>query len=86
MGMDYRPAFDNSAKLKLRQYINSLTYRKHPVTDLFVSQRKALEKVLGIDGAVVSMPTSSGKTRIAELVILQTLMYDSSSKILYIAP
>lgn len=86
IGMDYRPVFDNTAKLKLRQYINSLSFRKHPVTDLFLSQRKALEKVLGFEGAVVSMPTSSGKTRIAELVILQTLMYDSSSKVLYIAP
>lgn len=86
MGIDYRPVFDNTAKLKLRQYINSLVFRKNPVTDLFLSQRKALEKVLGMNGAVVSMPTSSGKTRIAELVILQTLMYDTSSKVLYIAP
>lgn len=86
IGIDYMPIFDNSAKLKLRQYINSLSFRKHPVTELFFSQRKALEKVLGIEGAVVSMPTSSGKTRIAELVILQTLMFDTSSKVLYIAP
>jgi hypothetical protein len=86
LGMDYQPIVDNSARLKLRQYINSLSFRKHPVTELFLSQRKALEKVLGVEGAVVSMPTSSGKTRIAELVILQTLIYDSNSKILYIAP
>lgn len=86
IGIDYFPIFDNSAKLKLRQYINSLSFRKHPVTELFFSQRKALKKVLGIEGAVVSMPTSSGKTRIAELVILQTLMFDTSSKVLYIAP
>lgn len=86
IGIDNFPFFDNTAKLKLRQYINSLSFRAHPVTDLFISQRKALEKVLGIDGAVVSMPTSSGKTRIAELVILQTLLYNTSSKVLYIAP
>ena len=86
IGIDYMPIFDNSAKLKLRNYINSLTFREHPVTELFLSQRKALEKVLGIEGAVVSMPTSSGKTRIAELVILQTLMFDATSKVLYIAP
>lgn len=86
VGIDYMPIFDNSAKLKLRNYINSLTFREHPVTELFLSQRKALEKVLGIEGAVVSMPTSSGKTRIAELVILQTLMFDATSKVLYIAP
>jgi len=86
IGVDYRPAFDNAAKLKLRQYINSLSFRTHPITDLFLSQRRALEKVLGIDGAVVSMPTSSGKTRVAELVILQTLLFDSQSKVLYIAP
>ena len=86
IGVDYMPIFDINAKLKLRNYINSLTFRKHPVTELFLSQRKALEKVLNLEGAVVSMPTSSGKTRIAELVILQTLMFDSSSKVLYIAP
>ncbi len=86
MGIDYYSVFDNSMKSKLRQYINTLTFREHPVTDLFLSQRKALEKVLEVDGAVVSMPTSSGKTRIAELVILQTLMYDLSSKVLYISP
>jgi len=86
IGIDYMPIFANSAKLKLRNYINSLTFREHPVTELFLSQRKALEKVLGIEGAVVSMPTSSGKTRIAELVILQTLMFDATSKVLYIAP
>lgn len=86
LGIDFSSVFDNTARLKLRQYINSHSFKNHPVTDLFISQRKALEKVLAADGAVVSMPTSSGKTRIAELVILQTLMYDSSSKVLYIAP
>jgi len=38
------------------------------------------------ESSVVSMPTSSGKTRIAEIVILQSLLRDTSSKVLYIAP
>lgn len=78
--------WDNNAKDKLVQYIHSLTFRKHPVTELFVSQRIALEKVLQNKSCVVSMPTSSGKTRIAEIVILQSLLRDSNSKVLYIAP
>ena len=86
LGIDYCTVFDNTAKLKLRQYINSLAFRNFPVTELFWSQRKALEKILGSEGAVVSMPTSSGKTRIAEMAVLQTLMFDGASKVLYIAP
>ena len=78
--------WDVSAKEKLEQYIHSLTFKKLPITELFVSQRKALQKVLIDESSVVSMPTSSGKTRIAEIAILQTLLRDTSSKVLYIAP
>ena len=45
LGIDYCTVFDNTAKLKLRQYINSLAFRNFPVTELFWSQRKALEKI-----------------------------------------
>lgn len=78
--------WDASAKEKLEQYIHSQTFKKTPITELFASQRKSLEQVLKAESSVVSMPTSSGKTRIAEIVILQSLLRDTTSKVLYIAP
>lgn len=78
--------WNTSAKEKLEQYIHSQTFKKTPITELFVSQRKALQQVLMDESSVVSMPTSSGKTRIAEIAILQSLLRDTSSKVLYIAP
>lgn len=80
------PDWDKQAHEKLEKYIRSQAFKPTPITELFVSQRLALEKVLGQNGAVVSLPTSSGKTRIAEIVILQSLMFDVNSKVLYIAP
>jgi replicative superfamily II helicase len=80
------PNWDRQAYEKLEQYIRSQIFKSTPITELFISQRKALEKVLSKEGAVVSMPTSSGKTRIAEIVILQCLMFDTTSRVLYIAP
>ncbi len=78
--------WDTNAKEKLKQYIYSQTFKKTPITELFVSQRKSLKKVLGDESSVVSMPTSSGKTRIAEIAILQSLLCDATSKVLYLAP
>lgn len=80
------PDWDKEAKDTVRSYIHSLCFRKVPIIELFISQRHALEKVLEENGTVVSLPTSSGKTRVAEMVILQTLLYRSTSKVLYIAP
>lgn len=77
---------DNDARNTIEKYIYSLIYREKPITELFSSQRKALKKVLMNESSVVSMPTSSGKTRIAEIVMLQTLLYHNNAKVLYIAP
>lgn len=69
------------------KYIRGLVFHpKHAVIELFPSQKAALEKVLSESGAVVCLPTSSGKTRIAEICILQAIINDSNAKILYIAP
>lgn len=68
----------------IERFINSLIYRDKPIVEL--SQRQALPKVLSTEGAVVSLPTSSGKTRIAEIAILQCLSQDPEAKILYLAP
>lgn len=79
--------FDTS-KGKIDMYIRSLTYSHSPITELFITQRESLVKVLNPDnsGAVISMPTSSGKTRIAEIAIVDCLEKNSSAKVLYIAP
>jgi hypothetical protein len=68
-------------------YIRLLGCFKSPVTELWVSQIEALKIALGINsGAVVNLRTSGGKTRVAELAILQTLSKNPSAKILYLAP
>jgi len=68
------------------KFINNLIFAKNPTIELFVVQRKALANVLSEKGAVVSLPTSSGKTRIAEIAILQCLSQYPAAKILYLAP
>lgn len=80
--------FDTSVGLP-RKYIQSLTYKKHGgVYELFITQRDSLRKVLSEEntGCVVSIPTSSGKTRIAEIAILDSIIKNEGSKVLYIAP
>ena len=72
-----------------RNYIHSLTYKKYGgIYELFITQRNSLSKVLNEDntGCVVSIPTSSGKTRIAEIAILDCITKNEGSKVLYIAP
>ncbi|QED46006.1 DEAD/DEAH box helicase [Cytobacillus dafuensis] len=67
-------------------YIASLAFQKNPVVELFYSQKIALPSVVDKKGAVVSLPTSSGKTRVAELSILDCLASGTDNKILYLAP
>ncbi|MFC4479761.1 DEAD/DEAH box helicase [Flavobacterium chungangensis] len=73
---------------QVRGYIKSLVYMQpRGIYELFVTQRRSMEKVLNNqNGCIVSIPTSSGKTRIAELAILDCLMEDPDNKVLYIAP
>lgn len=71
----------------VNQYVSSLIFRHpFPVTELFISQRKGLEQALGNHGAVICLPTSSGKTKVAELAILQCLLENTNAKVLYLAP
>ncbi len=79
------PKFGNHPEI-IHQFISGLTYREPPVVELFITQRLALQKVLSPSGAVMSLPTSSGKTRIAELAILQCLLENSTALVLYLAP
>ena len=81
------PYFPGDATL-LSRYIRLHAYASKSVTELWRSQLDAIPITLGQGrtGAVVNMRTSSGKTRVAELVILQTLHENPGAKILYLAP
>ncbi len=81
------PFFPDDPSL-LNRYIRLLLFSKQPITELWRSQREAVLVALDRSrrGAVVNMRTSSGKTRVAELAILQTLHTDPNAKILYLAP
>jgi hypothetical protein len=81
------PFFPDDLSL-LNRYIRLLLFGKQPITELWRSQRDAVPVALDQSrhGAVVNMRTSSGKTRVAELAILQTLHADPNAKILYLAP
>lgn len=72
----------------LTRYIQLSAFSLKPVIELWTSQREAIPIALNTDkpGAVINMRTSAGKTRIAELAILQALATDPTAKILYIAP
>ncbi len=70
----------------IKKYILGLAFRKVPNIELFISQREALEKIMSPKGAVVSMPTSAGKTRIAEIAIIYSLIDNPNSTVLYLAP
>lgn len=70
-------------------YIKSLVYSSpRGIYELFISQRKSLDKVLNEtgNGCIVNIPTSGGKTRIAEIAIIDFLSKNPESKVLYIAP
>ena len=57
-----------------KRYIRLLSVFKPPVTEMWPSQKAALPLVLGANnGAVINLRTSAGKTRVAEVAMLQTL-------------
>jgi hypothetical protein len=71
------------------KYVQSLVYRINgSITELFITQRNSLPKVLNDEqnGSIVSIPTSSGKTRIGEIAILNCLSKNPFAKVLFIAP
>tara|TARA_R110002072_G_scaffold287464_5_gene453181 strand:+ start:18249 stop:21650 length:3402 start_codon:yes stop_codon:yes gene_type:complete len=57
------------------------------IHEFFTTQRSAIGRVIHKDeGVIISMPTSSGKTRIAEVAIIDTKAKSPESKILFITP
>ncbi len=68
-----------------RSYIQCLCARKRSTIELWPSQLKAAKRALDpADDLVVALPTSSGKTRIAELCILRTLA--GSQRVVNVTP
>jgi superfamily II DNA/RNA helicase len=72
-------------------YVRSCYHRDPPVLELWRSQVMAMPRVNGVErrSYCLKMPTSAGKTRIAELAILRFLLDysdDPQSKCIYIAP
>lgn len=70
-----------------KKYIRLLSGFKSPVTEMWPSQTAALPLAVGENtGAVINLRTSGGKTRVAEIAILNTLSTHVLSKVLYLAP
>lgn len=82
------PYFGPESAHELGRYVRLLAFAERPVFELWSSQRAALP--LALDqvnpGAVINLRTSAGKTRVAELAILQTLLADPTARIFYLAP
>lgn len=70
------------------RYVRILAFAERPIAELWSSQRAALPLALGSGnrGAVINLRTSAGKTRVAELAILQTLTADPTARVFYLAP
>lgn len=74
---------------KIDQLVRSFTQRDGAIFSLLPSQQDALAQNLldaQREAMVLQMPTSSGKTLMAELAILQTLSGYSSAKVVYLTP
>jgi superfamily II DNA/RNA helicase len=68
-----------------RNYIQRLRAGKRSAIELWPSQLEAVRRAVNpVDDLVVALPTSAGKTRIAELCILRTLA--SSNRVVYVTP
>ncbi len=68
-----------------RNFIAQLAVRKPPHVDLWPSQLEAAQRsVDSTDDLVIALPTSAGKTKIAELCILRTLA--DKKRVVYVTP
>lgn len=68
-----------------RNFIERLRAGKRSAIELWPSQLRAVRRAMSpADDLVVALPTSAGKTRIAELCILRTLA--SNRRVVYVTP
>ena len=76
-----------SSQYTTKNYIQLLSGFVPPVTELWPSQVAAIPLAVGEnDGGIINLRTSGGKTRVAEIAIINTLSSNSMSKVLYLAP
>lgn len=68
------------------KYVTQLALNDPPITEMFYAQYNAVYALHNSSDMVLSLPTSSGKTRIAEIAILDVLANNRLSKVLYLAP
>jgi len=72
---------------KCNEYIRANIYKQPPVVELFKSQQQCINtSLLDEEGIAIGMPTSSGKTKVAEIIIIKTLVDNPDSLCIYIAP
>ena len=68
-------------------YIRLLASGNNPITEFWRSQLQLVPDVLNIQsGLVISLPTSAGKTRLAELAIANELTSQAGRKAVYVVP
>ncbi len=77
--------------VRFREFVNEIagTHRDAPILELWPSQREALSQNLlnpAKRAIVVEMPTSAGKTLIAEFAIIQALALDPKACVAYVVP
>lgn len=72
----------------LARGLGSTVVDSRSVSELWPSQQVAVDKGLFDRAAnmIVRMPTSAGKTRVAEMAIVHTLVANPSARCLYVAP
>lgn len=82
-----RPAWHRYLKLLARGSGKRLL-TSSSVSELWPSQVAALESGLmdGRSSKIIRMPTSAGKTRVAELAVVDTLVREPGAKCVYVAP
>lgn len=82
------PFFDPESAVQLRKYIQLLAFSEPPIFELWTSQIESLSLALDPSnrGGVISLRTSAGKTRVAELAIFQTLVSNPDARVIYLAP
>jgi len=85
-----RPMIERDHSGLVEEYIKTSFARSPlPILELWRSQAHAVEYIQGEDSYCLKMPTSAGKTRIAELAILRFLSEARESpdkKCIYVAP
>lgn len=79
-------AFDENLDFRWKLYLRNSAFNS--IVEFWKSQIIALEKglITSDGGFVVQMPTSAGKTKVAELAILAELIKNPGFKCIYLAP